>query len=79
MNGAFVRDFQQPMTLLIRQLTNQFNVSFNVVGEVRLPTPIKSEIGKRLLVPVVVGGWPYTLHLLLRRFHRSVALYQLFT
>jgi hypothetical protein len=49
MNGAFVRDFQQLLTLLIRQLANQFNVSFNVVGEVPLPAPIKSEIGKRLL------------------------------
>src|SRR5712691_7021706 len=37
MNGAFVRDFQQPMTLFIRQLANQFNVSFNLVGEVPLP------------------------------------------
>src|ERR1700676_2002359 len=49
MNGAFVRDFQQPMTLLIRRLANQFNVSFNVVGEVPLPTPVKSQIGKYLL------------------------------
>ena len=32
--------------LLITQLANQFNVSSNVAGEVRLPTPIKSEIGK---------------------------------
>jgi hypothetical protein len=61
MNGAFVRDFQQPMTLLIRQLANQFNVAFNVVGEVPLPTPIKTEIGRGLLAPVVVerynGAW----------------------
>jgi len=28
-----------------------------VVGEVRLPTPIKSEIGKRLLESVVVGTY----------------------
>jgi hypothetical protein len=36
---------------------NQFNVTFNVVGEVMLPTPLKSEIGKRLLAPVVVGTY----------------------
>ena len=57
MNGNLFVDFQQPMTLLIRQRANQFNVSFNVVGEVRLPTPIKSEVGKRLLAPVVVGTY----------------------
>ena len=57
MNGAFVRDFQQPMTLLIRQLANQFNVSFNVVGEVRLPHLSRARIGKRLLALVVVGTY----------------------
>jgi hypothetical protein len=57
-NGAFVRNFQQLMTLLIRQLANQFNVSFNVVGEVPLPAPIKTEIGKSLLESVVVGTSP---------------------
>ena len=54
MNGAFTRDCQRPMTLLLRQLSNQFDVSFNVVGEVRLPHLAKSETGKRLLVPVVI-------------------------
>jgi len=54
MNGAFARDCQQRMTLLLRQLAKQFNVSFNVVGEVRLPHLAKSETGKRLLVPVVI-------------------------
>lgn len=54
MNGAFVRDFQHPLTLLVRQLANQFNVSFNVVGRFGCPHPIKSEIGKLLLAPVVV-------------------------
>ena len=57
MNEAFVRDFQQPMTLLIRQLANQFNVSFNVAGEVRLPQLSRARIGKRLLALVVVGTY----------------------
>jgi hypothetical protein len=48
---GFVYDFPRPMTVLIRQVANQFNVSFNVVGDVPLPTPIKSETGKRLLAP----------------------------
>ena len=62
MNGAFVRDFQQPMTLLIRQLANQFNVSFNVVGEVRLPHLSRARIGKRLLAPspAPAGRWADT-------------------
>jgi hypothetical protein len=45
------------MTLLIRRLANQFIVSFDVVGKAPLPTPIKSETGKRLLAPIVVGTW----------------------
>jgi hypothetical protein len=61
MNGAFCSRFPAADTLLIRQLANQFNVAFNVVGEVPLPTPIKTEIGRRLLAPVVVerynGAW----------------------
>jgi len=52
---AFIRDFQQPVTRLTRRLANHFNVSFfNVAGELPLPTTIKSEIGKRLLAPVVI-------------------------
>lgn len=45
------------MTLLTRQLANQFNVSFNVVGEVRLPHLLRARIGKRLLALVVVGTY----------------------